>query len=100
VPGADGYTQSTTAHRLIVGTAGVELFLAHPLTGVGWQHSDIRRSSALETSGIASGRSFAATTTRGSSRMFKLRACTTLGSRYSRKQASSVEPRSCSRLLP
>jgi O-antigen ligase len=40
VPGADGYTQSTTAHRLIVGTAGVELFLAHPLTGVGWQHSD------------------------------------------------------------
>jgi O-antigen ligase len=39
LPGASGFGDSTTVHRLILADAGVRLFAEHPLTGVGWQRT-------------------------------------------------------------
>ena len=39
VPVSDNFRQSTTTHRLILAEAGIELFLQHPVLGVGWQRS-------------------------------------------------------------
>jgi O-antigen ligase len=39
LPGDDGFSYSTTAHRLVVGVAGLELFAENPVLGVGWQRS-------------------------------------------------------------
>jgi O-antigen ligase len=39
LPVSDEFNQSTTIHRVILAEAGVELFLQHPIFGVGWQRS-------------------------------------------------------------
>jgi O-antigen ligase len=39
-PGSTGYRDSSTAQRLILATAGIELFERHPLIGVGWRRSE------------------------------------------------------------
>jgi O-antigen ligase len=39
LPVSDNFRQSTTIHRVILAEAGVELFLQHPIFGVGWQRS-------------------------------------------------------------
>ena len=39
VPGASGFGASSTAHRAILGSAGLEIFQDHPIFGVGWQQS-------------------------------------------------------------
>jgi O-antigen ligase len=39
LPGAEGFNESTTIHRLILADAGLRLFAAHPLTGVGWHNT-------------------------------------------------------------
>jgi O-antigen ligase len=39
LPVSDSFRQSTTIHRVILAEAGVELFLKHPIFGVGWQRS-------------------------------------------------------------
>ena len=36
LPGSAAFGQSTTMHRTVVATAGLELFLDHPVVGVGW----------------------------------------------------------------
>ncbi len=37
LPGSQHFDQSSTMHRTILATAGLELFADHPLTGVGWE---------------------------------------------------------------
>ena len=37
LPGSPDFNQSSTVHRAILATAGLELFADHPLTGIGWQ---------------------------------------------------------------
>ena len=39
LPVSDNFQRSTTIHRVILAEAGVELFLQHPIFGVGWQRS-------------------------------------------------------------
>jgi O-antigen ligase len=39
VPGSGDFGRSSATHRLILGTAGVDIFLGSPLLGVGWQRS-------------------------------------------------------------
>jgi O-antigen ligase len=39
LPGASGFGESTTVHRLILADGGLRLFAAHPLTGIGWQRT-------------------------------------------------------------
>jgi O-antigen ligase len=39
LPGSEGFGQSSTAIRVSVGYAGIEVWQAHPLFGVGWQQS-------------------------------------------------------------
>ena len=39
LPASEGFGQSSTAIRLSVGYAGIEVWQAHPLFGVGWQQS-------------------------------------------------------------
>ncbi len=39
LPGSKGFEHSSAAIRLSVGYAGLEIFRAHPLVGVGWQQS-------------------------------------------------------------
>jgi O-antigen ligase len=39
LPGSESFATSSTAHRLVMGTAGIDLFLDHPILGVGWQRS-------------------------------------------------------------
>jgi O-antigen ligase len=39
LPGSEGFGSSSTAIRLSVGYAGLEIWEAHPLVGVGWQQS-------------------------------------------------------------
>ena len=39
LPVSDNFRRSTTIHRVILAEAGVELFLQHPIFGVGWQRS-------------------------------------------------------------
>jgi O-antigen ligase len=39
LPGSKGFEYSSAAIRLSVGYAGLEIFRAHPLVGVGWQQS-------------------------------------------------------------
>ena len=39
-PGSTGYRNSSTAQRLILATAGIELWEHHPLIGVGWRRSE------------------------------------------------------------
>jgi O-antigen ligase len=39
LPGASGFGDSTTVHRLVLADAGVRLFAAHPLTGIGWHRT-------------------------------------------------------------
>lgn len=39
LPGSEGFGYSSTAIRLSVGYAGLEIWAAHPFVGVGWQQS-------------------------------------------------------------
>jgi O-antigen ligase len=39
LPVSDNFRRSTTIHRVILAEAGIELFLQHPIFGVGWQRS-------------------------------------------------------------
>ena len=39
LPVSDEFRRSTTIHRVILAEAGVELFMQHPVFGVGWQQS-------------------------------------------------------------
>jgi O-antigen ligase len=39
LPGAPGFGESTTVHRLVLANGGLLLFAAHPLTGVGWHRT-------------------------------------------------------------
>lgn len=39
LPGSRTFEESSSVHRAILGFAGVELFVSHPLLGVGWQRS-------------------------------------------------------------
>ena len=39
LPGSESFRSSSAYHRVILGAAGVEIFLDNPLVGVGWQRS-------------------------------------------------------------
>lgn len=39
LPGADGFGDSTTVHRLVLADAGLHLFAQDPITGVGWHNT-------------------------------------------------------------
>ena len=39
LPTSSGFQQSTTVHRAVLATAGLELFAENPIAGVGWQRS-------------------------------------------------------------
>jgi O-antigen ligase len=39
LPNSPGYDSSSTTQRAILATAGLRIFAAHPLTGVGWERS-------------------------------------------------------------
>jgi O-antigen ligase len=39
LPGSEGFRSSSAWHRTVVGSAGVELALRHPVIGVGWRRS-------------------------------------------------------------
>jgi O-antigen ligase len=43
LPGSDDFFSSSTSHRLVLGAAGVRIFLNNPVMGVGWQQSSRRR---------------------------------------------------------
>jgi O-antigen ligase len=45
LPGSPDFAHSTTVHRAILATAGLEMFAAHPLTGIGWQRSEAEISA-------------------------------------------------------
>jgi O-antigen ligase len=39
VPGSPQFGYSSATHRLVLGASGLQLFIQHPLIGVGWQRS-------------------------------------------------------------
>jgi O-antigen ligase len=39
LPGSDHFEESSAAHRVVVGAAGLEIFERNPLIGVGWRQS-------------------------------------------------------------
>jgi O-antigen ligase len=39
IPTSDSFRTSSASHRITLGTAGIELFLSHPVMGVGWRQS-------------------------------------------------------------
>ena len=39
LPDSSEFAHSTTTHRAVLAVAGLELFLEHPVTGVGWQQA-------------------------------------------------------------
>jgi O-antigen ligase len=39
VPGSPQFGYSSATHRLVLGASGLQLFIEHPLIGVGWQRS-------------------------------------------------------------
>lgn len=39
LPGSSEFANSSTMNRVILGTAGMDIFVHHPVTGVGWQRS-------------------------------------------------------------
>ena len=41
LPSSNQFARSTTAHRAVLASAGLDLFVNHPIIGVGWQQSPL-----------------------------------------------------------